>query len=148
MTYFEHIKIISVIKCEFQNPNCFKATAEETNDHFSWLFNERDRLCCRFSHFGTTTSMVIRYSESRTKSSFFTMSARLRVNKLPLKGTQRWQTLITVLCLTLNCPQKNNFMIETALYHSSWAPALWSGELQFPCTPQANLKQIVKIVLT
>lgn len=37
------------------------------------------------TYFGTTTSMVIRYSESSTKSSFFTISARLLVNRLPLK---------------------------------------------------------------
>lgn len=36
------------------------------------------------AHFGTTTSRVIRYSESRTKFSFLTMSARLLVSRLPL----------------------------------------------------------------
>lgn len=36
------------------------------------------------THFGTTTSKVMRYSESSTKSSFLTMSARLLVNRLPL----------------------------------------------------------------
>lgn len=47
--------------------------------------------------------MVIRYSESSTKSSFFTMSAKLLVNKLPLKedgeiayliGTARTHTTV------------------------------------------------------
>lgn len=37
-------------------------------------------------HFCTTTSRVMRYSESSTKSSFFTMSARLRVSRLPLEA--------------------------------------------------------------
>ena len=34
---------------------------------------------------GTTTSIVAKYSESRTKSSFFTRSDKFLVSKLPLK---------------------------------------------------------------
>ena len=37
------------------------------------------------THFGTTTRIVARYSESKTKSSFFTISTRFLVNKLPLE---------------------------------------------------------------
>lgn len=36
------------------------------------------------THFGTITNNVVKYSESRMKCSFFTRSAKLRVNKLPL----------------------------------------------------------------
>lgn len=36
------------------------------------------------TYFGTTTNNVIKYSESSTKSSFFTISAKLLVSKLPL----------------------------------------------------------------
>jgi len=37
-----------------------------------------------FTHFGTMTSKVVKYSLSRIKCSFFTKSAKFRVNKLPL----------------------------------------------------------------
>lgn len=36
------------------------------------------------TYFGTITNNVTKYSESSTKSSFFTISARLLVSKLPL----------------------------------------------------------------
>lgn len=42
---------------------------------------------CQLPYFRTTTSRVTRYSESRTKSSFLTRSAKLRVNRLPLQKT-------------------------------------------------------------
>nr|CAI5838463.1 unnamed protein product [Callosobruchus analis] len=41
------------------------------------------------THLGTITSKVCKYSESRIKWSFFTKSAKLRVNKLPLKQVSK-----------------------------------------------------------
>lgn len=37
------------------------------------------------TYFGTMTNNVVKYSESNMKCSFLTRSAKLRVNKLPLK---------------------------------------------------------------
>ena len=41
------------------------------------------------TYLGTTTSKVVRYSESRTKCSFLTMSPRFLASKLPLKCIYR-----------------------------------------------------------
>lgn len=54
------------------------------------------------THFGTITSNVVKYSESRIKCSFFTRSAKLRVNKLPLKMYSKILSYLLTVKMKLN----------------------------------------------
>lgn len=82
--------------------------------------------------------MVTRYSESSTKSSFFTMSARLLVSKLPLEEhtkslhTASRQAIVTACspakdqnhlsifaCFLSICAAKKKIIMETQLQHYS-----------------------------
>ena len=47
-----------------------------------------DRLKINWLYLGTMTSRVTKYSESRTKCSFFTKSPRFLVSKLPLRNVR------------------------------------------------------------
>jgi len=46
----------------------------------------------RLTYFWTTTSSVVRYSESSTKCSFFTMSPKYLVMRLPLNTIKHSKT--------------------------------------------------------
>lgn len=48
------------------------------------------------THFGTITNKVVKYSESKIKCSFFTKSARFRVNRLPLENQNQSPDLIII----------------------------------------------------